>query len=554
MLRTIYPRQRFCVAESQGFAEFIFAKTSARRNLRRARSDSASGMDVTRTNFDEGIAMLEEALSARGLEFISIDLEMTGINLAGVNFRDTNTTSDTPAERYAKMRPVATAFGIVQLGISCWRRSSDGKHLRAACFNFYVFPGEAGGDVLVSPGAIKFLSDHGMGFQTWLDRGVPFVDAQREQELRQNRQQRQGNTIVLRNPEDKLFFDRQVASIEAFSRQVGNDASRFASPAASVLLEGHESGLVRAALYKHVEAHFPELATEKSQMNRINVTAAPGVDRRNELELSLQRALGMRRVYKMLSGACAARRVPVVGHNCLYDLMFLTRHFDAPLPESYALWKRQLAAAFPHVCDTKSMALRWQDVESSDLATLYNSLKVCRDGTNFEFEFGFEKYGGPCCATSPETDYAPARPQTEPEDGEIDDTDGDAARDGRKREYADFLVQPPAETARPNFHEAGWDSFTTGVVYCSLLAQLEAQGTRVPVNRLHMMRSPYEICNSLPQDGLQVFAADDFREPLVWTEDANSVCHVHITFDAAAKRTRIRMDDITVRRRPFMTD
>ena len=135
-------------------------------------------MDVTRHNLDEGVALLRKALESPRCEFVAIDEEMTGISFGNLGFREFNGLGDSPAVRYGKMRAVAAAFGLVQLGVAAFVRSDDGSRLRAHVVNCYVFPGERGGrDVQLSAGAIQFLADHGMSFDTWLGDGAPYVNA-----------------------------------------------------------------------------------------------------------------------------------------------------------------------------------------------------------------------------------------------------------------------------------------------------------------------------------------------------------------------------------------
>ena len=135
-------------------------------------------MDVTRHTLDEGVALLRKALESPRCEFVAIDEEMTGISFGNLGFREFNGLGDSPAVRYGKMRAVAASFGLVQLGVAAFVRSDDGSRLRAHVVNCYVFPGERGGrDVQLSAGAIQFLADHGMSFDTWLSDGAPYVNA-----------------------------------------------------------------------------------------------------------------------------------------------------------------------------------------------------------------------------------------------------------------------------------------------------------------------------------------------------------------------------------------
>ncbi|KAJ8605703.1 hypothetical protein CTAYLR_010754 [Chrysophaeum taylorii] len=391
---------------------------------------------------------LEAAVSAA--EFISYDEEMTGIGFAGVSFQEFNAYSDKPFERYEKMRKVATAFGIVQLGVTAWVR--EGGKLVASPFNIFVFPGGDGDDILVSPGAVKFLSEHGMDWREWLDKGVPFVDAGREEEKR----------VALTRAGDLEFCDRQLARCKALEK-------------GSIQLDPQPNPLVRRYLYQEIERRFPGLGVEKLAGFRIGVTKLTPADRARRLkdiERCRAERLGARRVFLSLSEACR-RGVPLVGHNCWFDLLFMMRSFDGPLPASYAEWKRRCRALFPLLYDTKVLAARRGAYGKLD--ELYAKV-LAEDKKNIEiicFANGFDKY-------SPER-----------EDGE----------EGPLLPFGEF-------------HEAGWDSFVTGVVFVHFRDNTRGE------NRLNNMRSPYQI--SLEPKATLV---DEYLDPLSWDPAAN-VFHV----------------------------
>jgi len=92
--------------------------------------------------------------------------------------------------------------------------------------------------------------------------------------------------------------------------------------------------------------------------------------------------LGFTLLFRHLSSS----GVPVVGHNCLLDLLLMFRQFEAKLPADYAAFKAELHQLFPVVFDTKHIAhelrsrvgRRWPQLErilaSSNLSSLHQEL------------------------------------------------------------------------------------------------------------------------------------------------------------------------------------
>ena len=99
-------------------------------------------MDVTSANFAEAMARLEAVLP--GCAFVAFDEEMTGIQL---NASTVPAFGDTPEQRYAKMRRVATEFTLMQVGICVFTAEDDA--FVAHPFNFYVCPDANSGARLV---------------------------------------------------------------------------------------------------------------------------------------------------------------------------------------------------------------------------------------------------------------------------------------------------------------------------------------------------------------------------------------------------------------------
>lgn len=327
-------------------------------------------MDVTRENFEEAMVKLEAVLESPQLRFVSFDEEMSGINFAGVGFHQFNDTSDRPCKRYAKMRRVASSFGLIQLGLTAWQES--GEDLVASPFNIYVFPGS--GDILLSGDAVGFLNKHGMSWSTWLEKGVPYVDEAGEANLSKS-----SDMVELTNADDAKFAQGELA--KAASLRAGESVELAANP----------NPVVRRFIYQEIERLHQHLSTERRPGYKIFVKAMSKKDAREaaaarEKELALK--IGARRVYKAVRSACR-RGVPFVGHNCWFDLMFLMHHFDGPLPESYARWKQRCYDQLPNIIDTKILAQRRNCYGS--LEQLY-AAATDANPPSVRFATGFSKY------------------------------------------------------------------------------------------------------------------------------------------------------------------
>ena len=166
---------------------------------------------------------------------------------------------------------------------------------------------------------------------------------------------------------------------------------------ATVAEEGERLGpldsgmVVPLVLHTEVRTKFPTLWSFPTEEGGV-VVERVAAERRAELEAEregdqleeqlVSSLLGFTLLFRHLSSS----GVPVVGHNCLLDLLLMFRQFEAKLPADYAAFKAELHQLFPVVFDTKHIAhelrsrvgRRWPQLErilaSSNLSSLHQEL------------------------------------------------------------------------------------------------------------------------------------------------------------------------------------
>lgn len=321
-------------------------------------------MNVTRANFAEAAGQLEALLPSAA--FVAIDEEMTGITLPG----QPELVGDAPARRYLKMRNVASRYSIIQFGVCLFHEREDGGGYFARPFNFYLFP-EAG-VMTMEASSIGFLRDHKMDFNKWIYEGIPYLCTAGAEKLHaslfpqevgtqsDSTVEKQYDPMVLTKKGDIELTDKAIADL----RQWLADDSRRAETEYEVLTT---NGYIRRFLYQTVKEHFPQLTAESRPvpgMKGISAFVVLRLDEaaraekeaqvRAEKEQRFAEKAGFYRVFKAL----AAAKRPLVGHNCMYDLLFMMSHFEGPLPATYADFRAAFAARFPTLLDTKLLVCR----------------------------------------------------------------------------------------------------------------------------------------------------------------------------------------------------
>ena len=459
-------------------------------------------MDVTRDNFAEAADELEGLLAT--CKFVAFDEEMTGIRL---DHSTEPAWCDTVEERYAKMKRVAEHFLLMQVGICVFHEEEvapgpagegapPATRLVARPFNFYVFPAPRSKHQLrMTADTAQFHVEHEMDFNKWIKHGVPFMSAE-QYDLASERllaaeappsQSSERKKVVISRPDDIKFMEAAFAGLDAWIKgnaqeegQVeqeggveGADANGQEKEASMEVdgASGKAAGaqqnefempdcnpFLRRAMYEKLEEDYPALTaesravTEGGSSPRKKVVVLRLTDEEREKRAAekkkdklkaLDESAGFLRIFRMLSAAGK----PMVGHNCLYDLMFLYSHFQGSLPDSAADFKQALHAIFPHLWDTKHIsshsAGKYSDTQ---LGPLYQ--KCLDDDTSARVVVamgsGFEKYAAALQG-------------------------GGAA------------------------HEAAYDAYMTGVVLAKLMGDGFCAPDAAKQNRMYLMRSLFSL-------------------------------------------------------------
>ncbi|XP_060567626.1 poly(A)-specific ribonuclease PNLDC1-like, partial [Ruditapes philippinarum] len=101
-------------------------------------------------------------------------------------------------------------------------------------------------------------------------------------------------------------------------------------------------------------------------------------DLRQHEDTLLENMLGFTRIFKLMTQL----KKPLLGHNCLMDLMLIYDKFYNPLPQSYTEFKTNLHSLFPTVFDTKHIVLSMRRdmaqtgmLQQTSLGELYTDLE-----------------------------------------------------------------------------------------------------------------------------------------------------------------------------------
>ncbi|RFU23964.1 hypothetical protein B7463_g12373, partial [Scytalidium lignicola] len=381
-------------------------------------------MDIDSRNFQ--LHLLDILQDIAGARFVSIDLEMSGIN---TGFSNQGSGKQNLQGVYDRTRKGARVFQILQLGLTCVEEDLERGFYRAKPYNIYMsplvseIPKRYCQDRLFSfsSEACGFLLKNGLDFGKVFSRGVPYLSYLEENAVRLNLQEREKKCadiedLVLENKVDVEFYENTRRDIQQWEREkaFANSFYNIRNPAGSL------NGYQRRLVYQLVRKEFPSLEVFQGghgaflQLRRLDQESK--ANRQKEEEKRLNRQItdqkGLRFVFDALTGgdledikpnwycnkksktyeedfkkidfkikritqALKSKNHVIVGHNVFTDLLYLYNSFIGDLPLAVSDFKETIHELFPIVIDTRFLATYGMDsmTPGANLKDLLDSFK-----------------------------------------------------------------------------------------------------------------------------------------------------------------------------------
>eukprot|EP00455_Lapot_gusevi_P041194 TRINITY_DN474_c0_g2_i2.p1 TRINITY_DN474_c0_g2~~TRINITY_DN474_c0_g2_i2.p1 ORF type:complete len:636 (+),score=199.19 TRINITY_DN474_c0_g2_i2:100-2007(+) len=430
-------------------------------------------MDVTKSNFSAAADEFERHLAAA--EFVSFDLEMTGIRVDGVD----PSWSDPTASFYRKAKRVASTYNIIQIGLAIFEKTPEGGYVSRP-FNFFLIPASSKGfnpRITFETAALEFNRDHGMDFNKWVREGVPYMPAAVAKALYDelglaalNNEEKSDNgeappekkrrKIILHYANDQKTVDEALEGLEQWTL----------NPDSNEYLTAELDSYLRAAVFQLFEEKHPEFVYEtrdnkkrKAPIAALRLTPEEKAERQQKLLEAKSNEYSQRIGFRRIWTALAKSGKPIVGHNCMFDLLFLYHHLEAFLPDSLSEYKTQLHSLFSTVFDTKYLCSAQNPCQPLYEDTALGSL----------FEVYRQRVAPPPDADNKDAmaiECAHPIPNIQLAQGFDKYTDGS-----------------------DSYHEAGFDAYITGCVFLFLSSHFPGRAVLPYANRLQLSRSMYAL-------------------------------------------------------------
>jgi poly(A)-specific ribonuclease len=470
-----------------------------------------TSLPITKHSFASVLPRFEKLLPKA--QCVALDLEMTGIYLPGKNFLN---VLETPEQRYKRVwKEAVDKYSVVQVGLCLYVPAEEGsegcRDIVAHPFTFFVRHPTA--EIGASAGALDFLNENSMDWNAWIKDGIVYCNEAEEQAAFAKHEEMYPATIqsdadilaslpapgpLLNGPppaQPKTPADHQALSLTLASIRQWLDTS----PAATLHLPP-TTPYGRMLIHQHLGAAFPHIAREgwdgafdivegKRVEGPVDTTVLVNPDaaaneaqpryitgrgivlsrlsdeekvekykqkRAENLVKMAASVVGFRKLWSDIKSECKKRELPIVGHNCTLDMLFLMRSLEAPLAGDFKTVMDSWSSLFPTTVDTKMLGDRYRKFNNN------------YDNANLAKSFGclgsLQNAGAAGASTTPTVTIA-----------------------------GDGIVK--------QCHDAGYDAYMTGCIYLDLRERMKNSPCAY-VNELYYMRSLGSIRLADPDQGM----------------------------------------------------
>jgi poly(A)-specific ribonuclease len=362
-------------------------------------------MEITSDNYLEKEP--EIITDIQKCDFISFDLEMTGIAVGSRHFLDS------PSERYLKHKLSAEKFKIIQFGLVPWFKKPDSTDknkiiYEAKPYNIYVFPGKELDymNINCEVSALVFNSKHGMNFNTWIYKGVNYLNSRQYTNLVLRTKDRNYNTAtnfdksrnIYKKEDLELYNTFETKFLEFFNDKNTNNNLFTYKKIPSFMIYHLLSKLSeeqRDQIYIQIEKNEEKDGEDKLIIKKVTKEEKQKlISEDNQKKLKeMEKAKGVKNIWDEI----VKNKKIIIGHNLSIDILFCFSHFGETLPDNYEQFKKLVNSSFNGVYDTKylynTLSSKEDTIYDSSLEVIYEKLSnKFKDSININIPTGFTNY------------------------------------------------------------------------------------------------------------------------------------------------------------------
>ena len=396
-------------------------------------------------------------------QYVSFDCEMTGINLGT---KTDGTKYDTQEFRYYKQREVVSKLDLIQIGFTFYQertkkiekepeKEKDKKEIEEKqfylerTFLFYLYKNSKlkminedlfDSELRAHPAALKFLGDTNFDFNILIKKGINFNKLQNREKIKNALNEKKillsNGAMFLSKENESLLIEKVIQVSEyiikgtskpfeiSFDNNrlliffLGINFKKLLNIDGFIITKSFEKGKDKTIIITKKENISNNGFNQKYNSfdnfkiiikNDVNIIYQSRyqlgcfsneeiVDQLTEEELGFS---------KFIEYLCA-KKIPIIGHNIYYDMMFVFDKLIGDLPPDFYSFKEQIHQYFPIIYDTKYITTKLTqqykkcNIEKTNLDNVYKT--IMKDRFDIYVDFFPDAPNGFCLYNDMERD------------------------------------------------------------------------------------------------------------------------------------------------------
>ena len=368
-------------------------------------------------------------------QYVSFDCEMTGINLGT---KTDGTQYDTQEFRYYKQRQVVSKFDLIQIGLTFYQEKEkkiekepekgnekkekeyeEKKYYLERTFLFYLYKNSKlkmindelfDSELRAHPAALKFLGDSNFDFNILIKKGINFNKLQNKEKIKNALNEKKlllSNGAMFLSKENESELIEKVILLTDYILQgktntfelkfnnkhvliffLGINFKKLLSLDGFIITKSFiKENTITITKKENLQIKDFEDKYQSFENFKLNIKNDINKIYQSRYQLGCfgneeiieqitNEELGFSRFIEYL----CEKKIPIIGHNIYYDMMFLYDKLIGDLPEDFYSFKKEIHKYFPIIYDTKyiSTTLTQQykkcNIEKTALNNVYKTI------------------------------------------------------------------------------------------------------------------------------------------------------------------------------------
>ena len=383
-------------------------------------------------------------------QYVSFDCEMTGLNLGT---KTDGTKYDTQEFRYYKQKEVVSKLDLIQIGFTFYQEKKkyiekdkenddknddkkeiiEKKYYLERTFIFYLYKNSKlklinedlfDSELKAHPASLKFLNESHFDFNILIKKGIHFNKLLNKNKIEQALNDKKillsnGAMFLSKENESKLidkiislteyilngkndkpleiFFDNKRIMIFFlgcnFKKLLCCDGfiiTKSTNQENTIIVQKKENSTLTKAFndkYNSFDNFKIAIKNDPNKIYECRYQLGCFNKDENKIKELVENELG----FSLYIDYLCKKKIPIIGHNIYYDMMFLYDKLIGDLPDDFYSFKKQIHEYFPYIYDTKYISTiltkkyKKCNIEKTNLDNVYKTVIKNKYDTYIDF-------------------------------------------------------------------------------------------------------------------------------------------------------------------------